>query len=188
MFGIQGLLYIPQYISAPQHEMLINTIDEQPWRGELARRTQHYGYVYDYRARTVDASMSLGELPPWLSQITRHLQEDGLVTEVPDQAIINEYLPGQGIADHIDSAPSFGEVVTSLSLGSAVVMDLRKGDQSVPILLEPRSLLVMRGAARYEWTHGIAKRRQDMYEGQTLIRERRVSITFRKVILRNEKQ
>ena len=110
MFGIDGLLYIPQYISQVHHDMLIKTIDEQPWRGELARRTQHYGYVYDYRARSVDASMRLGQLPPWLSRIVQHLHDDGLVSQMPDQAIINEYMPGQGIADHIDSAPSFSVV------------------------------------------------------------------------------
>lgn len=183
MFGIDGLLYIPQYISQAHHDMLIKTIDEQPWRGELARRTQHYGYVYDYRARSVDASMRLGELPPWLSRMAQHLHYDGLVSEMPDQAIINEYMPGQGIADHMDSAPSFSEVVTSLSLGSVVVMEMKKNGQIVPILLEPRSLFVMRGAARYEWTHGIAKRKQDRYDGQTLARERRLSITFRRVII-----
>lgn len=104
---------------------------------------------------------------------------------MPDQAIINEYMPGQGIADHMDSAPSFSEVVTSLSLGSVVVMEMKKNDQIVSILLEPRSLFVMRGAARYEWTHGIAKRKQDRYDGQTFARERRLSITFRRVILSN---
>jgi alkylated DNA repair dioxygenase AlkB len=185
MFGINGLLYISQYISQPHHDMLIKTIDEQPWRGDLARRTQHYGYVYDYRAKSVDTSMRLGELPTWLNRIAQHLHYDGLVPALPDQAIINEYLPGQGIASHTDSAPSFGEVIISLSLAAPVVMEYKKDDQIVPILLEPQSLVVMRGAARYEWTHGIPKRKQDIVNGQTLIRERRLSITFRNVILRD---
>jgi len=183
MFGINGLIYIPQYISQPHHDKLIETIDEQPWRGELARRTQHYGYVYDYRAKSVNVSMRLGELPTWLERIAQHLHYDGLVPTMPDQAIINEYLPGQGIANHIDSAPSFGEVVISLSLAAPAVMEYKKDDQTVPVLLEPRSLVVMRGAARYEWTHGIPKRKQDSYDGQIFIRERRLSITFRKVAL-----
>jgi hypothetical protein len=45
MFGISGLLYIPHYISQPHHVFLIEKIDTQPWRGDLARRTQHYGYA-----------------------------------------------------------------------------------------------------------------------------------------------
>ena len=161
MFGINGLLYIPQYISQTHHDKLIKTIDEQPWRGDLARHTQHYGYVYDYRAKAVDKSMRLGEIPDWLNRIAQHLHYDGLFPKLPDQAIINEYMPGQGIANHADSASSFGEVVTSLSLASSVVMEYKKDNEVVPILLEPRSLVVMRGVARYEWTHGISKRKQD---------------------------
>lgn len=183
MFGINGLLYIPQYISQPHHDTLIKTIDEQPWRGDLARRTQHYGYVYDYRAKTVDKSMYLGEMPDWLKRIAQHLHYDGLFSKLPDQAIINEYTPGQGIANHTDSTPSFGEVVTSLSLISSCIMEYKKSDQSVPILLEPRSLIVMRGVARHEWTHGIPKRKQDVYNSLTIIRERRLSVTFRTVNL-----
>jgi hypothetical protein len=53
---IPGLRYLPGYISPPHHAHLIQTIDAQPWRGDLARRTQHYGYVYDYKAKTVAAS------------------------------------------------------------------------------------------------------------------------------------
>jgi alkylated DNA repair dioxygenase AlkB len=182
MFGINGLLYIPQYISEPHHKMLIQTIDEQPWRTDLSRRTQHYGYIYDYRAKRVDPAMYLGELPSWLQRIAVQLYRDGLTLAVPDQAIINEYEPGQGIADHIDCVPCFGNVVVSLSLAAPVVMDLKRDSQSIPILLEPRSLLVLRDEARYQWSHGIARRKQDIVDDTAVKRERRLSVTFRKII------
>jgi hypothetical protein len=41
----------------------------------------------------------------------------------------------------------------------------------------------LRGEARYRWTHGIPRRRQDRIADGVLPRQRRVSITFRKVIL-----
>jgi hypothetical protein len=76
MFGISGRLYIPHYISQPHLDFLIETIDAQPWRGDLARRTQHYGYVYDYhRAKTVDPASRLGDLPPWLQRIAVGAQD-----------------------------------------------------------------------------------------------------------------
>jgi alkylated DNA repair dioxygenase AlkB len=40
-----------------------------------------------------------------------------------DQAIINEYQPGQGISPHVDCVPCFGPVVAAISLGSDCVMD-----------------------------------------------------------------
>ena len=53
------------------------------------------------------------------------------------------------------------------------------------ILIEPRSLIIMQGEARYNWRHGIAKRKSDKFEGQILKRARRVSLTFRTVIIPN---
>ena len=183
MHGITGLLYIPNYISQPHHDHLCSAIDALPWRGDLARRVQHYGYVYDYRARRVDQSAFLGPLPSWLSRISRQLHADGLTLKEPDQAIVNEYSPGQGIASHIDCEPCFGGIIVSLSLLSPVVMDLRRGQKHVPILLEPRSLLVLRGEARHQWTHGIARRKEDPWDQNAFTRSRRVSITFRNVLI-----
>jgi alkylated DNA repair dioxygenase AlkB len=185
MYGITGLLYIPQYVSQEHHDYLVATIAQQPWRGDLKRRTQHYGYVYDYRAKTVDPSSYLGPLPRWLERIATQLRRDGLIPVEPDQAIVNEYEPGQGIADHVDCTPCFGDVVISLSLGASVIMDLKQKEEGrhVPLWLEPRSLLVLRDEARYSWTHGIPGRQQDVWQGQTIPRGRRVSVTFRKVIV-----
>jgi alkylated DNA repair dioxygenase AlkB len=64
-------------------------------------------------------------------------------------------------------------------------MDFTKGNEKRQILLEPRSLLIVSGEARYEWTHGIAARKSDVYEGQKIVRERRVSMTFRGVVSPN---
>lgn len=185
MLGVNGLLYIPHYISTPHHDALIQTIDAQPWRSDLARRTQHYGYIYDYRAKRVDQSAYLGDLPPWLHRIAAQCVTDGLTAQTPNQAIINEYTPGQGIASHIDCLPCFDDVVISLSLAAPAVMDLKQQEQHVPILLEPRSLLVLRSEARYKWTHGIARRQQDQVNGHAISRQRRLSVTFRNVIVRS---
>lgn len=125
----------------------------------------------------------MGPLPAWLQRLAAQLHADGFVSAVPDQAIINEYNAGQGIADHIDCTPCFGEVVISLSLGSPVVMEMKRAEQSVPVVLAPRSLLVMCDEARYEWTHGSARRKQDVIDGVTVPRGRRLSATFRKVII-----
>ena len=49
---IKVLSYIPDYITAEQEEILLTTICAQAWSSELKRRVQHYGYKYDYKART----------------------------------------------------------------------------------------------------------------------------------------
>jgi len=77
-----------------------------------------------------------------------------------------------------------------------VVMDFRKScvesevTTKIPVLLPARSLLVMRGAARYLWSHGIATRHYDQLPTQqdgasvtmtAVPRRTRVSLTFRTV-------
>ena len=83
-----------------------------------------------------------------------------------DQLIINEYFPGQGIAPHIDCEPCFTNTIASISLGSATVMDYTKDTTSIPVVLRPRSLVVMKEESRYEWKHGIASRKTDKINGE----------------------
>jgi alkylated DNA repair dioxygenase AlkB len=162
---------------------LVQAIDAGPWRTDLARRTQHYGFIYDYKAKSVNPAVSLGPLPPWLAGIAERALSEGLCAERPDQAIINEYLSGQGIAAHVDCKPSFAETVMSLSLISPVMMDFKNGQQTTGVWIEPRSLLVMQDEARYTWSHAISKRKSDLVNGQRIARGRRLSVTFRKVIV-----
>jgi alkylated DNA repair dioxygenase AlkB len=97
-----------------------------------------------------------------------------------DHVLVNEYLPGQGIAPHRDYAP-FGRVVASLSLLSPCVMDFRHAPtgRRERLLLEPRSLQVMAEEALYHWEHGIAPRKRDVWHGLPVVRGRRLSVTFR---------
>jgi alkylated DNA repair dioxygenase AlkB len=182
---IPGLAYIGDYLGAVEQEQLLATVDELPWLADLRRRVQHYGYRYDYTRKTVDSSLYLGPLPNWAAQLAGRLLHDGHIAQAPDQLIVNEYQPGQGIASHVDCVPCFGDTVLSISLGSACVMTLTQLRErtAVPLLLEPGSLLVMAGAARYDWKHGIAARKSDIYDGATVVRGRRVSLTFRTIIL-----
>jgi alkylated DNA repair dioxygenase AlkB len=180
VLGINGLLYVPLYITQEQHDFLVKTIDEQPWRSDIARRTQHYGYVYEYRAATADLSAPVGELPAWLRGVAAQMERDGIAPYRFDQAIVNEYEPGQGIGKHVDAPALWADTVASLSLGAPTVMELARGEERVSIFLEPRSVIVFRGEARYEWRHGVARRKTDVVDGITIPRGRRISVTFRK--------
>jgi alkylated DNA repair dioxygenase AlkB len=178
--AIAGLNYIRDYITPEQEAELVRQIDLQPWLTDLKRRVQHYGYRYDYKARGITPDMKLGELPEWLLACAKELNRKGYFPKVPEQVIINEYQPGQGIAPHVD-VTSFAETIASLSLGSPCIMEFthsRRGSK-IPMLLEPRSLIVLSGEARHHWKHSIPARKTDKYAGITLQRSRRISLTFR---------
>ena len=121
-----------------------------------------------------------------------------------DCAIVQRYDPGQGIRPHVD-LHRFDDGVAILSLLSGCVMDLYRGEAPEPeykIYLPPRSLLLMRGEARYDWRHGTLSTTKDeinqdvtnwqalptdladrVSAGQTVVveRSRRISITMRKM-------
>ena len=124
--SIDGLIYIPDFISREEEANLLSNIDQQSWPNDLKRRVQHYGYKYDYRARNIDKSFSLGPLPSWLDIWADRLKTQGYFSSKPDQAIINEYEPGHGISAHIDCEPCFGDIIASLSLGSGAMMQFKK--------------------------------------------------------------
>ena len=182
---INGLLYLPNYIPIEEQELLISTIDSQPWQDDLKRRVQHYGYRYDYRSRKVTPEMYLGQIPHWLRSLAIRLKDEDHFPTVPDQVIINEYLPRQGIAAHIDCKPCFGDVIASLSLGSSCIMKFKhlESDEVRELVLEPSSLLIMSGDARYKWKHGIPARKFDIVKEQKVTRKRRLSVTFRCIVI-----
>lgn len=181
----EGLLLHGDYLDEDGESRLLEEVDGRPWRNDLSRRVQHYGWVYDYRRRAVDPSMRIGPLPDFLESLANRVARHTGMATPPDQVIVNEYVPGQGIAKHIDCRPCFGPVVCSLSLGSAVTMVLTRRDARYPLRLPPRSLLVLRGPAREEWAHAIPPRRSDVVDGSRVLRERRISLTFRTVRLAN---
>jgi alkylated DNA repair dioxygenase AlkB len=124
----------------------------------------------------------IGPLPDWALSLAIRLKADCVTPWIPDQTIVNEYQPGQGISPHVDFE-SFADTIVSLSLGSACIMELTTvGTGATPLLLEPRSVLILAGEARRVWQHSIPARKRDVWMGATFLRTRRVSLTFRKVL------
>jgi hypothetical protein len=133
----------------------------------------------------------------------------GGVNVAVDQVTLNEYVAGRGISPHVDTHAGFEDGIVSLSLGADIVMELAPkseecagnnaggdtgdadevgvgndnvvADATRHIVLPRRSLLVLRGEARFAWTHGIAARKTDFIDGKVVARGRRVSATFRVV-------
>lgn len=177
---VPGLAYVPNFLSEAEESEILAAIDRSEWRSDLARRVQHYGWRYDYKARRVDSTMRLGPLPSWAAELSQRLADLHLTPQVSDQVIVNEYQGKQGIAPHIDCKPCFADGIAMLSLLESWEMVFRKenGGAKLGQVLERRSVAIMTGEARYEWSHEIPKRKME----RKVLRERRVSITFRKVL------
>ena len=182
-----GLVYQPALLSPDQQRSAVQNVDANinEWRHDLSRRTQHYGWRYDYRAKLITPDMWLGQLPDWLQQIAQSVFKNAvhpdtgqpLFDRVPEQCIVNEYVGAQGIAEHTDH-PGFGPAIATVSLVSDWPMHLAPSYRrpNEPLLLEAGSCLTMTGPSRHVWTHQI--KRDQVRPGN----QRRLSLTFRTVL------
>lgn len=178
---INGLIYQNDFLSVEEEKVIISEIDNVVWDTNLKRRVQHYGYMYDYKKKNIDQDLKIGKLPDWLLLLESKVQTTFNLENSFDQVIINEYEPGQGISNHIDCVPCFEDVIISISLLSSCVMQFSKGTEKHELLLQPKSILLLSGEARYHWKHGIKAIKNDKFQNTVIPRERRISITFRKI-------
>lgn len=178
---VPGLTYCREVLTFEEQGRVLAEVNARPWRQNLKRRVQHYGYKYDYKARSVDLSMYVGPLPEFAVEVAQRLLDLDLIEEMPDQLIVNEYEPGQGITAHIDCEPCFKDTISTVSLGWAYEMDFIEFDRREvkTALLAQGSALVMQAQARNKWMHRINARKTD----RGIHRRTRVSLTFRNVIL-----
>jgi alkylated DNA repair dioxygenase AlkB len=174
---IPGLFYLPNVIE--DQTALLEAIDRHTWKplsdSPNSRKVQHYGYLYDYKTKSTnkEATPIPDLFQPLISLLEQETKESGF-----NQVIINNYEPGQGISAHTDSK-EYGAVIGCYTIGGGCVMKFTKGEQTFEHYVEPGSLYIMTGEARYEWRHEMPQRKSDLVQGKKIKRERRISITFR---------
>ncbi|XP_030560182.1 alkylated DNA repair protein alkB homolog 8 [Drosophila novamexicana] len=190
-----GLVLLPNFVSGAEEAALLQAVAVVgPGSACTAdttlkhRHVKHFGYEFLYGSNNVDALQPLEQpIPTACDFLWQRLAcSEAPALDTPDQLTVNEYEPGQGIPPHVDTHSAFVDPILSLSLQSDVVMDFRRGQELVHVLLPRRSLLVMSGESRYDWTHGIKPKHIDVIPTQagsltTQSRTKRTSLTFRRL-------
>lgn len=178
-----GLRLVERWLTAEEEAALLVGVDAEEWRTDIARRVQQHGLRYSGR-RSERPQVLPGGLPHWMRFVVDRLEAQRVLARRAEQVNVNEYLPGQGIAAHVDVA-HFGPTVAIVSLGAPTVMAFQPGPgaagERAELLVPHRSLVVLGGEARTSWRHGIAKRKHDRIDGVRVARRRRVSLTLRTV-------
>ncbi|HET6934994.1 MAG TPA: alpha-ketoglutarate-dependent dioxygenase AlkB [Candidatus Angelobacter sp.] len=180
----EGFSYVPDFLSEQEEADLLNAIGKLDFQAfdfqgyTAKRRVVEYGLEYDFSTRKATTTQGF---PEFLNSIReRAAQFAGLAPERLVEGIITEYPPGAPIGWHRD-APQFGTVI-GISLASACRMRFkpyeragkkqvgegRQRKRPLSIELEPRSIYVIRGPARWSWQHSIPP-----------LQKLRYSITFR---------
>jgi alkylated DNA repair dioxygenase AlkB len=169
----EGLLYQPDFLSEAEEAELIRIFRELPFQAfdfhgyTARRRVLEFGFEYDFTTRRATPTESF---PEFLSSVReRAAQFAGVPAASLVEGMVTEYSPGAPIGWHRD-APQFGTII-GVSLASTSRMRFKpyKAEgKPVALTLEPRSIYLMRGPARWKFQHSIPA-----------VKELRYSITFR---------
>ena len=172
-----GMRYETGFLSRDEELHWIAFAQAQPltemnYKGYQAkRRVVSFGGKYDYVANRLDEGPPI---PAALDGLrARVAQWLGVAPGAFTQVLVAEYRQGTPLGWHRD-VPDFEDVV-GVSLLSEAVMRFRpypprepKRADILKLALEPRSIYLLRGPARWDWQHSVAA-----------TKELRYSITFR---------
>ena len=168
-----GFRYQEEFLSETEETELLDSIaglrfTAFDFRGYIAkRRVIVYGWDYDFSTRQASASEPI---PEFLWSVRDRAGEfAGLAPDSLVEAVITEYPPGAPIGWHRD-VPQF-ETIIGISLASSSRMRLkpyRAEGKIVSVIIEPRSIYMMSGPARWKFQHSIPA-----------VEALRYSITFR---------
>jgi alkylated DNA repair dioxygenase AlkB len=157
-----GFRYESNVITADQEHALVAEIAILPFKAfefrgfEGKRRTVSYGWRYDFNQQQLQPADALAAFLVPIREIGARFA--GLEPEALEQITVIEYSPGSAIGWHKDR-PMFGDVL-GLSLLSATRFRFRRAVgkkwERAALIVDPRSLYLLRGPARDEWEHSIA--------------------------------
>ena len=166
-----GFYYVRDVISESQEETVKEVLHENTWEKYHGRSVQHFGHAYLGPSKVTATSHIPEEFSSIIQTYNAALERLGLSHPPPNQITGTMYLPGEGIGYHRDD-PLLGNPVSIFGSQSDTTMFFKNpsnGD-SFRIRLFARFLLVLTGAARREWHHGIPRRREDEVFGLTVPR------------------
>jgi alkylated DNA repair dioxygenase AlkB len=173
----EGMVYQRDFLTSEEEEELIDVIAAMPvkemnYRGYTARRrVLSFGGSYDFQAHQLNAAPALPDsLKPLRRKVAHWL---GIAPEAFSHVMVAEYREGTPLGWHRD-VPDFEDVV-GVSLLNEAVMRFRPYPPREPrkagvikLVVEPRSVYLLRGPARWGWQHSVAPTKSLRY-----------SITFR---------
>lgn len=156
-----------EYLTEEELVALMKLVEEGTWANDKEqKRVQIFGYNY------LEPTLPSVPIPSSYSFLVDKLEKDCYGKF--DQLIISEYLPGVGVAAHVDRFFWDERVVGVSVIGTCnlrlLPLDEKSADEVKNYELQAGSLYCLSGKSRYEYSHSI--------DGQS-VTERRISFTFR---------
>jgi alkylated DNA repair dioxygenase AlkB len=160
-----GMVYEDEFLRPEEelawlHVAASLALKEMIYRGYTARRrVASYGGRYDFSAHRLEPCAPLpASLEPLRAKVAAWL---GVPPEAFTQTLVAEYREGTPLGWHRD-VPDFEDVVGVSLLAQAVMRfrpypprEPKKGDV-IKLVVQPRSIYLLRGPARWAWQHSVA--------------------------------
>ncbi|XP_039754919.1 alpha-ketoglutarate-dependent dioxygenase alkB homolog 6 [Pararge aegeria] len=193
--------YLSEFITQEEEKYLLSNIYAAPkpkWTQLSNRRLQNWGGLPHNRGMIAE------EIPKWLQKYLNNINSLNVMDgKMPNHVLVNEYLPGQGILPHLDGS-LFYPTITTISVASHTILKFLEPNSAenptlkpvFSLLLEPRSLLILKDKLFHYYLHCIEEVNEDCLDdsivnlnmcsdkyvkGVTLPRETRISLTIRHV-------
>ncbi|XP_067320089.1 alpha-ketoglutarate-dependent dioxygenase alkB homolog 7, mitochondrial [Anolis sagrei] len=176
-----GASVVPGFLSEEEEALLVAELEpqlkrrryeEEHWDGAIHKYRETEKSHWSKESHEILQRVRDAALPPGVPQLTQ--------VHVLDLAKTGYIKP------HVDSVKFCGCTIAGLSLLSSSVMRLvheQNPQDCLDLLLERRSLYILRGPARYEFTHEILKDEESFFDGRKVPRERRISVICRNLPL-----
>ena len=162
---MEGWTYEDDFLDPGEERELLHIVRALPleqmrYKDYTARRRGiSFGGHYDFDASRLRPSPDLPpQLVPLRDKVARWMK---VAPEMLVHMLVAEYRPGTPLGWHRD-VPDFEDIVGVSLLGEAV-LQLRpyppanaSAPASLQLLIEPRSIYMLRGPARWAWQHAIA--------------------------------
>jgi alkylated DNA repair dioxygenase AlkB len=172
----EGFEYRAGFVSPDEEATFLEHFHELDFRkyefhGYLGkRRVVSFGLHYD---PSESAVRNTQDIPGFLLKLRQKVADFArLAPSELQQALVTEYTPGAAIGWHRDR-PAYRDVI-GVSFGSSCRFRFRRksggGWERASLIVEPRSVYLLRGPPRSEWQHSIPPAERSRY-----------SVTFRSI-------
>ncbi|KAG6458591.1 hypothetical protein O3G_MSEX010935 [Manduca sexta] len=173
---LRDMQVLPEFVSAQEEAALL---------AELEPRLKRMRYEFDHWDNAIEGYRET-EVSSWRAQneaVLRRVRALAFVRDEPlPHAHVLDLAAAGFIRPHVDAVRFCGAVIAGVCLASSAVMRLQheaRPHLAAHALLQRRALYIMRGVARYSFSHAVLGGASSVWRGQRVARARRVAVICR---------
>ncbi|CAB3255623.1 unnamed protein product [Arctia plantaginis] len=177
---LQDMQVIPEFVSKEEEAAMLAELDPQLKR--MRYEFDHWdNAIHGFREKEVVQWSEASEAVLTRIKSVAFIPGTGAGMPMPAVHVLDLASAGY-IKPHVDAVKFCGEVIAGLCLVSSAVMRLEhctNKQLALDALIARRSLYIMRGSARYKFTHAVLGGELSAFRGAPVTRQRRVAVICR---------